>query len=260
MMNIKLVAVDMDGTLLDSKKRLPEDFIPWVKSHPQVKVAIASGRQYYTLERMFHEIADRLVFIAENGTLCFYRGEIIYKNVLKKEDVVNTLRLLEHVPYATPLLCGIKGGYMQSTQEEELANATQYYARLNHEDDLTKVALEENIVKFAIYFKKQMAEASAHYFDDLPKHLAAVVSDVSWIDVANCDANKGAALKSIQQQYHISQEESMAFGDYFNDVEMLQQCKYSYAMENAHPEVKKKANFLTSSNDDDGVMKILRTI
>ena len=58
MMNIKLVAVDMDGTLLDSKKRLPEDFIPWVKSHPQVKVAIASGRQYYTLERMFHEIAE----------------------------------------------------------------------------------------------------------------------------------------------------------------------------------------------------------
>jgi HAD superfamily hydrolase (TIGR01484 family) len=131
---------------------------------------------------------------------------------------------------------------------------------LNHEDDLTKVALEENIVKFAIYFRKQMAEASAHYFDVLPKHLAAVVSGVSWIDVANGDANKGAALKSIQEQYHISQEESMAFGDYFNDVEMLQQCKYSYAMENAHPEVKKKANFLTSSNDADGVMKILRTI
>ena len=49
-MNIKLVAVDMDGTLLNSKKEMPEEFIPWVKSHPEIKTVIASGRQYYTLE------------------------------------------------------------------------------------------------------------------------------------------------------------------------------------------------------------------
>ena len=44
-MNIKLVAVDMDGTLLNSKKEMPEEFIPWVKSHPEIKTVIASGRK-----------------------------------------------------------------------------------------------------------------------------------------------------------------------------------------------------------------------
>ena len=54
-MNIKLVAVDMDGTLLNSKKEMPEEFILWVKSHPEIKTVIASGRQYYTLERDFFQ-------------------------------------------------------------------------------------------------------------------------------------------------------------------------------------------------------------
>ena len=52
-MNIKLVALDMDGTLLNSKKEKPAEFIPWVEKHPEMKVVIASGRQYYTLEKDF---------------------------------------------------------------------------------------------------------------------------------------------------------------------------------------------------------------
>lgn len=52
-MNIKLVALDMDGTLLNSKKEKPAEFIPWVEKHPEIKVVIASGRQYYTLEKDF---------------------------------------------------------------------------------------------------------------------------------------------------------------------------------------------------------------
>ena len=64
-MNIKLVALDMDGTLLNSKKEKPAEFIPWVEKHPEMKVVIASGRQYYTLEKDFMEIRDKLIFIAE---------------------------------------------------------------------------------------------------------------------------------------------------------------------------------------------------
>ena len=87
-MNIKLVAVDMDGTLLNSKKEMPEEFIPWVKSHPEIKTVIASGRQYYTLERDFLPIRDNLAFIAENGGLVFEKGEIIFKDEIDKQDVL----------------------------------------------------------------------------------------------------------------------------------------------------------------------------
>ena len=78
-MNIKLVAVDMDGTLLNSKKEMPEEFIPWVKSHPEIKTVIASGRQYYTLERDFLPIRDNLAFIAEMEDLFSKKARLFLK-------------------------------------------------------------------------------------------------------------------------------------------------------------------------------------
>ncbi len=257
---IKLVATDMDGTLLDSHKKMPSDFKSWVVNHENITTVIASGRQYYALARDFMDIKDHLIFIAENGSLVFSKDEIIYRNLMKKEDVLLAVEKLEKLPFATPLLCGVKSAYMEKSADEEIHHATMYYERLEEVADLRAVAEKEEIVKLAIYFRNQMAEKSAYYFSSLPDHLKAVVSGVSWIDVANVDANKGKALKEIQEQKHVSWSECVAFGDYFNDVEMLEQVKYSFATANAHPKIKKLASYLTDSNDDDGVMKVLRKL
>lgn len=87
-MTIKLIALDMDGTLLDSKKRLPPDFMDWVKRHPDIKTVIASGRQYDTLARDFAAVRDQLLFVAENGGFVFEKGEIIYSNEMQKKDEI----------------------------------------------------------------------------------------------------------------------------------------------------------------------------
>ena len=257
---IRLVATDMDGTLLDSHKRIPKDFKPWVVSHPQIRTVIASGRQYYALERDFMDIKDHLTFIAENGSLVFDKGKIVYQNTLSKDHILQTLDLLDMIPAATPVLNGVNSAYIKSTNDPEMLQATMYYERLKQVEDLRATAMKETIVKLAIYFHQEAAEESAHFFTRLPSGLKAVVSGVSWIDVANLSANKGKALIAIQEQNHISYEESMAFGDYFNDVELLEACKYSYVTANAHPAVKKYAHFETSSNDEYGVMKVLRTL
>ncbi len=257
---IKLVATDMDGTLLDSKKRLPDDFIPWVSQHPDIKTIIASGRQFYALKRDFGKIEDSLIFISENGSLVFEKGKIIYQDLMKTQDVFSCLKRMESIPFATPILCGVSSAYMKKTKEDELLSATMYYERLKQVDNLYSVAENEKIVKLAIYFKEKRAEQSYSLFLSLNPNLKSVVSGVSWIDIANKDANKGAALQAIMDRYHILKEESMAFGDYFNDVEMLEKVKYSFAMANAHPDVKKAARYLTSTNDEEGVMKVLRQI
>ena len=72
--------------------------------------------------------------------------------------------------------------------------------------------------------------------------------------------NKGNAIKAIQDKYGITPEQSMAFGDYFNDMEMLQNCTESYCMENGHPTIKATAKHIAQSNDDNGVMKVLNTL
>ena len=257
---IKLIALDMDGTLLNSKKELPSDFFPFVLSHPDMKVSIASGRQYYALEKQFSEIKDHLLFIAENGTMVVNDGKVIYENVMNQDDVLFCMEKIGSIKDATLILCGKESAYMECSEEEELKEATKYYARLSQVDSLTEIAKTKEIIKIAIYFRHFSAEKHYPELVDLKPNLKTVLSGLSWIDISNADADKGFALKHVMEMYHIEKDEAMAFGDYLNDIEMLKAVHYSYAMKNAHPTIKDLCNYETDSNDEDGVMKVLRKL
>ncbi|MBO9659671.1 MAG: HAD hydrolase family protein, partial [Chitinophagaceae bacterium] len=102
------------------------------------------------------------------------------------------------------------------------------------------------------------AEANSYpVFRHLEGALQVKVSGKIWLDLSHQLANKGRALQAVQQQLNISVEECMAFGDYLNDVEMMQQAYFSYAMSNAHPEVKKAARFEAMSNEENGVGQVI---
>lgn len=256
--NIKLMATDMDGTLLDSEKNLPGDFIPWVKKHKDIKTVIASGRQYYTLEAMFESIKDNLIFIAENGGLVFENGQVIYSNEMSKSDVIKCLDVLDNIPGVALILCGAKSAYMKHNTDLVEANGHMYYARLCFTEDLYDSAMQDDIVKIAVFVEEQKAEEFLHNFPEIPDNLLTTLSGDSWIDISDKSVNKGEAIQVIQSHFNISKEESMAFGDYLNDYEMLLHCNESYAMENAHPKLKEIAKHFTDSNDNEGVMNILR--
>lgn len=259
-MKIRLVATDMDGTLLDSSKQLPPDFTAWVREHPDIKTVIASGRQYYTLVRDFIPIKDELVYVAENGALVFEKGEIIYSNEMHRDDVRGCLRLIGGMEGATPIVCGAKAAYMKETREHIHREAEIYYARLETVEDLYEAALQDQIVKIAIFIDGKMAEAAMTHLAGLDEHLEAVLSGDSWIDISNRSVNKGTAVAAIQEKYGIDRKESMAFGDYLNDVGLIESCEESYCMENGHPDLKALAKHVTASNDDNGVMRVLQQL
>ena len=78
------------------------------------------------------------------------------------------------------------------------------------------------------------------------------------MDVMNSGVNKGAALRTIQEKLGISREETMSFGDYLNDYELLLEAKESYAMANAHDKLKEIAAHIAPSNREQGVMRVIR--
>ena len=84
------------------------------------------------------------------------------------------------------------------------------------------------------------------------------ISGDMWMDCMKTGVNKGAAVKLLQDSLSIKPEETMTFGDQLNDIEMLKQAYYSFAVANARPEVKEAARFETDSNVQDGVLKILK--
>lgn len=259
-MKIKLVALDMDGTLLDSRKQLPSDFMNWVKDHPDIKTVIASGRQYETLVREFIPIKDELIFVAENGGFVFEKDEIIYSNEMKKEDIRKCLELIEGMEGVTPIICGAKSAYLKSRKKNIFREAEMYYTRLQVVEDLYEAARQDTVVKIAVFIERKKAESVMKHFWDIEEHLAAVLSGDSWIDLSNQTVNKGIAITAIQEKYGIDRKDSMAFGDYLNDVGLIKSCEESYCMENGHPDLKMLAKYVTDSNDNNGVMKVLQQL
>ena len=256
-MSIKLVATDMDGTLLNNRKEMPAGFIPWVKAHPQIRTCIASGRQYYTLLDDFTEIADQLIYIAENGGFVFEHGEMIYSNPMEEDVLRQFLSLAGQIPGATPILCGARSAYMPFCPPAIEAQGHMYYHHLEFLENPASCIGQDVISKVTLYIEQQRAPQSLSFLSALPDSVHPVVSGTDWIDINNASVNKGSAIRAIQQKYGILPEECMAFGDFMNDYDLLQACGESYAMENAYPELKAVARHLAPSNEEEGVLKIL---
>lgn len=258
---IKFVAADMDGTLLDSQKRLPVELFPTIeKLHQhQVKFAVASGRQYYNLLNLYESIKEKVTFIAENGAIVFDQGKNIFYDEMDAQDLADILDTLSAIPDAYPILCGLESAYLArdngNPQFEE--HADMYYARCERVADLRAVIKKDKICKIAIYTPRGSEENVYPHLSRFYEKLKVVVSADDWVDVMNKTVNKGHAIKMIQEKYQIGFDETMAFGDYLNDYEMMEVCYYSYVMANGHPALKAIANFEAPSNDDNGVIKVL---
>ena len=84
-------------------------------------------------------------------------------------------------------------------------------------------------------------------------------SGVNWLDIYSSNANKGTAIDIIQKKFNISKKETMVFGDYLNDLEMMENAYYSYAMKNGHEKIKEVSNFETDfTNNENGVIETIK--
>ena len=256
---IKIVALDLDGTLLDSKKRFPPEFPSWVKSHPDTVFVLASGRQIYALLEQFSEIKDDLWYIAENGACVYHAGEFLYIDSMKTFD---SLKVLDEFPgngICEPLVCGLESAYVRNCGGQAKEESSKYYARIEFNDDLASCAKKDRILKIAVFVNDYRAEEVYSALPERNDGLSVLLSGDSWIDIANSSVGKGAALKAIQSRLGVSREETAAFGDYLNDVSLFEAAGESYAMANAHPDLKQISKHITRyTNDENGVMEALK--
>ena len=253
---IKLIATDMDGTLLDSNKRLPEEIFEIIEALAAQKVhfVVSSGRQYYTLAEQFAPVADKLTFIAENGAMVVDRGETVFLDSMDASAVTGLIDAGRKVKGGHVVVCGSKAAYVESTAPVFLNNVQPYYARFEIVPDLQAAAQGDAICKVAV-FSEGPAETDAYpVLRPLEGNLAVCLSGPHWVDMMNSTVNKGAAIRFLQWRFGITREECMAFGDYLNDTEMMEECAFSYAMENAHPDLKAVSRFQCPSNDERGVI------
>ena len=253
---VKLVLFDMDGTLLNSKKELPKEFNDIAKKmiNQGIKIAIASGRQYQTLIEQFSEFKDDFIFISDNGTICYYHDQCILSDQLTKEEVLHSRQKLSDSK-ASMIYCGIKSAYTENSNQEFINIANIYYKNFQVVKSINNI--DDKICKLAIYHEEN-ASKLLDLYKGFSNTLTPVHSAKNWLDISHSNISKGSALIEIQKMFNISYYQTMAFGDYLNDLEMLKNSYYSFAMENAVDEIKRVSNFNTLSNDENGVIYALK--
>ncbi|MET8806548.1 Cof-type HAD-IIB family hydrolase [Streptomyces sp. NPDC004546] len=262
--DIRLIVTDMDGTLLDDAKRIPDGLWPMLAElrRRDVLFSPASGRQYATLARQFAEVAEGMAFIAENGTYVVRDGVELSSDTMDRAvaaGVAHTVRrLVADGVDVGAVVCGKRSAYVERTDEAFLAEVRKYYVEHRIVEDVT--AVEDDVIKIALFDFGSAEHSTAPALAEFAATHQVVVSGEHWVDVMNRTANKGTALRGLQQALGITPAQTMVFGDYLNDLEMFDAAEWSFAMANAHPQVVRRARHLAPSNNDNGVLRTISRV
>jgi len=257
--DIRLIVSDMDGTLLDDSGRVPDDFWPVLEAllRSGVMFSPASGRQYQTLRETFGQ-REGLVFIAENGTNVVRDGTSIALEPVVPSVIPSVVGWVRTAAASGSdvgiVVCGVRTAYIERRDADFFDKVRPYYAALEVVDDVLAASSDDDVVKLAVYDFGSAEDRTGPALRGLDLEADIVVSGEHWVDVMRPGVNKGRALIRLQGELGITRDQTMAFGDYLNDAEMLDAAAHSYAMSNAHPSIRDRARYIAPSNGEAGVI------
>jgi len=259
---IKLIVSDMDGTLVNDEKKIDEtiyEILPKLKEMG-TRFVVASGRQYPSLCNDFREHVKDVVIVSENGAFIMDNGKELYARCMTKEQVKLSLDAAYAVEGMEPIVCAKHVTYTTDPGMVEFLESPVFNYKMALVDDLYQI--EDDIIKVTMIVVNGMdtAEAFRKVREVLDDSLNLVTSGEGCMDTGIYGVNKGTAVEVLQEMWNITPEETMVFGDQYNDVEMFDRAHYSFAMAGAVEGVKKKARFIAGSNNEGGVVKAIREI
>lgn len=252
----------MDGTLLNSDEQVSDLFFEQFELLQKLGIhfVAASGRQSFSISQKLAPIKDQITIVGENGAVAKYQDKTLVLKTMNANRIQTLLPKLRKIENAFIILCGEDSAYIETKNTDFINLFQEYYGSYEIVNDLMDVAQTTPVLKVAMYHPISSEAYIYPTVAHLQKELLLKISGNHWLDISSYGSNKGNALKVIQKQMNITPEETLVFGDYMNDLEMLDQAYFSYAMKNAHPEVIKTARFETDSNDDFGVENVLEEV
>lgn len=257
---VKLIVSDIDGTLLNENHLVSKRFFEIYKSLQKRNVLFvaASGRTHKSISEKLKPIKNDIIIVSENGAIAIKKEKLLLSTPILDQNLNKIVKLILNLENTFPVYCGRDHIYITKLNPVFKNLLNEYYPDyilINNEKDI-----EEPIYKIALYHSESSEKFIYPHIKHLEHNFKVKVSANHWVDISENLAHKGHAIKFIQEMYNISPEETIAFGDYKNDIEMLKRAKYSYAKANAHDDVKAVSNYITKSNREQGVEFILQQI
>ena len=259
---IKLIASDVDGTLLqDGAHTINEEYFEVIRQLRKKGIffAVASGRQFPSICRLFEPVKDEVFFIAENGAYVVCRDRDIAVTPMNRAYVEELVEQMRGMSDCILTASGKEATYIESRDEDFLDLLVNgYHNEVRVVEDVLKA--DTTIIKLALYCKTGIDPAAKLMVPQWQDKVKAVVAGGLWLDFMDKSVDKGKALSTLQYHLNVTKEETMVFGDNFNDIGMFMQAAQSYAVATAKPEVKQNAAHVIEGFESDGVLKVLKTL
>lgn len=258
---IKLIASDVDGTLIRYEDaKTPEDLLaPTPKAFELIRecldrgitFAVASGRQYDNLKRMFASIWRELYFISDNGHILIHKDHIQHKVVMPSDLAMDVIHYIIDTPNCEIMVSTPTHVYVMNKPEDRAFSdlvfyETKYTAALIDDVEILKF---DDIIKISAYVDLEFLEEYVERFKkDWGDILQITKSGGGWVDFGI--SGKGAALRNLMDSLEVTKDEVMVFGDNFNDIEMFSAAEHTYAMSTADDAVKIHAKYTTKTVEE----------
>lgn len=239
----RLVVCDVDGTLLQKgETEISRSMFEIINKLADCGVlfAVASGRPYEELQKLFAPVADHIVFICLDGAQTLYRHKPLFTATLPREETIRFVRDIWNKTQLNILVAGTKGSYYKARtaqfrhgMQERAAKEFQCISQI-----------DDDFLKLVFFGQEPISDAW------IPNSLSSIYQDYGWQEFVCSGTNKGRAVEALQQYFFIARAQCLAFGDNDNDIEMLQAVTGSFAMEHAKPDVKSISRHTTNCVED----------
>ncbi len=259
---IRLIASDMDGTLLDERSELPRETFGLIHelNEKGVRFVASSGRRYDTLRHFFAPVADEMDYVASIGTQVYADGRLLDREVFSTIAVMRLFETCHMFDCLHLALYDAKNTYLLNDTssylrelDKDLVNAIRSDDPPSPDVSIIKAAVccdrPEQIMDMAYVLERELSE----WFTFLP-------SGSRWIDVVPRHVNKATGLEQIMRYYGIGRDEVVAFGDSMNDYAMLRFVGHPYVMQNARYAVQQVAQRVIGPNTEHAVQAEMRKI
>ena len=267
-MDIKIIATDMDGTLLDPRGQLDLPRLEKILDkldHRGVRFVIATGNEVHRMRQLLGHLAERVVLVVANGARIFENNELLQAQTW---DDAMVDRALDHFKGRECqdqfVVTAMNGGFVKKgtvfTELDKFMTPEmieKLYQRMNFVDEFDP-NLFGGVLKMSMVVGEERSESVLQEINDLfDGHVRAVSSGYGCIDILQDRIHKAWGLVELLKRWNLKPEQIMAFGDSENDIEMLELAGISYAMENAEEAVKRVATKVAPANSRAGVYKVL---
>lgn len=267
-MTIKVIATDMDGTLLDARGQLDLPRLEKILDQLDqrgIRFVIATGNEIHRMRQLLEHLVDRVVLVVANGARIFENNELIQAQTWDDNIVDKALAHFEARACQDQfVVTGMKGGFvkegtiftdLESFMTPEMIE--KFYQRMHFVDALTS-DLFGGVLKMSMVVGEERLSSVLEEINDLfDGRVRAVSSGYGCIDILQSGIHKAWGLEELLKRWDLNPQQIMAFGDSENDVEMLEMAGIAYAMENADEKAKAVATALALANSQGGVYQVL---